>query len=164
MEETTKKKREPRFFCEICDYKCYMKCDWEKHLSTEKHINKITNTPKEKSTKKKTKNMNCYICECGKVYQNHSGFWKHSKKCTISQNKKEHDNDSNEDEDEHQENTVIEKITLPLIVKDIKLIWLSLLEQQIQIDELKNIIYSQNNEIENLLMLTKKQNSNNVEI
>ena len=35
------KKNLPRFFCENCDFKCYMKCDWNRHILTPKHLSSI---------------------------------------------------------------------------------------------------------------------------
>jgi hypothetical protein len=35
------KKNLPRFFCELCDFKCYMKCDWDRHILRPKHLNNV---------------------------------------------------------------------------------------------------------------------------
>ena len=63
------KKNLPRFFCETCDFKCYMKCDWDRHIVRPKHIKEI---------KKLTKT---YTCLCGKNFLSNSGLWKHKQIC-----------------------------------------------------------------------------------
>ena len=63
-----------KFHCEKCDYTCFKKSDYEKHLESKKH----------NATK-------CYIdatenslqCLCGKKYKHHSSFYRHKKKCKI---------------------------------------------------------------------------------
>jgi hypothetical protein len=46
IKETIKlTKNLPRFFCNFCDFECYMKCDWDRHILRPKHI-KNTKTTK----------------------------------------------------------------------------------------------------------------------
>ena len=79
IEEIEKtKKNLPRFFCEVCDFKCYMKCDWEKHIIRAKHIKNTNWQSKETKKLKKT-----YICDCGKFFVTNSGLWKHKKVCDF---------------------------------------------------------------------------------
>ena len=89
------KKNLPRFNCELCDFKCYMKIDWSRHIATAKHAT-ITNGNKMeiKNLKKLKKNLlfslnnetenssSCNCC-CGKIYATTSGLWKHQKKCSV---------------------------------------------------------------------------------
>jgi hypothetical protein len=70
------KKNLHRFVCENCDFKCYMKCDWEKHIVRPKHINAVSGNNMETKKLKKT-----YSCECGKSFLSNSGLWKHKKSC-----------------------------------------------------------------------------------
>ena len=72
------------YCCEICDYICYKKYNWNKHLSTMKHMNAINSNSKVakngKSGKKWQKEL--FTCEnCGKEYNDRSGLWRHKKKC-----------------------------------------------------------------------------------
>jgi hypothetical protein len=70
------KKNLPRFFCDVCDFKCYMKCDWDRHLLRPKHlVSAGGNTENEKNLKK------TYFCDCGKKFLSTSGLWKHKKVC-----------------------------------------------------------------------------------
>jgi hypothetical protein len=77
IKETEKlKKNLPKFECSFCDFKCYMKCDWERHIIRPKHINNAKWKPEEIKKLKKT-----YICDCGKIFITNSGLWKHKKVC-----------------------------------------------------------------------------------
>ena len=74
IKETKKlKKNLPRFFCEQCDFKCYMKCDWDRHITRPKHIE--GNGMEIKNLKK------TYNCTCGKIFLSNSGLWKHKNVC-----------------------------------------------------------------------------------
>lgn len=64
-----------KFKCEICNFKCSKRGDYNRHIKTKKHIN-MTSEEKEK-----------YNCEnCGKIYFNRTGLWRHKKKCTNENN------------------------------------------------------------------------------
>ena len=68
-------KKPDDFFCEICDFQCCKKCDWDRHLSTRKH--KILTNPNEFNAEK------VCVCECGKKYRHMSSLCAHKKKCTF---------------------------------------------------------------------------------
>lgn len=55
--------------CKYCEYKTNIKCNYDKHLITDKHI-------KNKENSKK------YICKyCNKKYTHQSGLYRHQSKC-----------------------------------------------------------------------------------
>ena len=74
------KKNLQRFCCDKCDFKCYMKCDWDKHIMRPKHINAVSGNNMEIIKLKKT-----YTCECGKSFLSNSGLWKHKKSCITEE-------------------------------------------------------------------------------
>ena len=77
IKETKKlKKNLPRFFCQICDFECYMKCDWDRHVLRPKHQNNVQGNEMETKKLKKT-----YFCDCGRLFNTNSGLWKHKKLC-----------------------------------------------------------------------------------
>ena len=99
IKETEKlKKNLIRFVCEKCDFKCYMKCDWNRHIVTSKHIKYANGNNMETKKLKKT-----YNCECGKLFLSNSGLWKHKKVCnnyeeikdTLNENENETKNEKN---------------------------------------------------------------------
>ena len=80
IKETLKLKRNrTRFLCKKCDFKCYMKCDWDRHILTLKHQKETVETVLETDSVTKT-----YFCECGQKYMSKSGLWKHGKICEVT--------------------------------------------------------------------------------
>ena len=75
------KKNLPRFFCETCAFKCYMKCDWTRHITRPKHFLSVDGNIKNLKNLKKT-----YVCDCGKIFLSNSGLWKHKKVCIEEKN------------------------------------------------------------------------------
>lgn len=67
-----------RFFsCEICDFKCSKKGDYNRHVLTAKH--KMASFLHQKNI--------ALTCElCNKTYVNRSGLYRHKKKCQKTQN------------------------------------------------------------------------------
>jgi len=74
------------FGCEICNFKCSKKSNYNKHLLTAKH-KKFTEFT-EKFTEKNADLNSKYICDiCDKQYTSRMGLWKHKQKCIIEENK-----------------------------------------------------------------------------
>ena len=67
MELKKLKKNLPRFLCEECDFECYMKCDWDRHILRLKHQKLMNGNVFSKNLNKKT-----YFCDCSKKYTNQS--------------------------------------------------------------------------------------------
>jgi hypothetical protein len=135
--------------CSICNFYSKNKTNYDKHLLTEKHINKIKGEPK--NTK--------HICsQCNKEYLNNSGLWKHKKHCVVIK----------EREPEPLENKFIPSnvITPELfmeVFKESKELQQILIDQnkelQNKLMEQQNIVIEQNNKI---IELASKQTTNNV--
>ena len=67
------------FLCKQCDYRCSNKFDYNKHLSTRKHLNGNDNgnNGSEKSQ---------YTCgNCNNIYKYNSGLCRHKRTCTATQ-------------------------------------------------------------------------------
>ena len=70
------------FTCETCAFKCSKKSNYEKHIATPKHQNKVKGYNNDiKKEQKMLSNQDECICECGKKYNYYSGLWRHKKKC-----------------------------------------------------------------------------------
>ena len=71
----TRQKTPKKIVCEKCDFECSKMSDWNRHISTSKHIN-IQN-----HIKPIQKNAVKYDCICGKSYGYSSNYYTHRKKC-----------------------------------------------------------------------------------
>jgi len=71
------------FYCKYCDYLCFKKYNWNKHLSTAKHIQVTKGDTKVAISSKVSTDGNTvtkHICEeCNKEYSSRNGLWKHNK-------------------------------------------------------------------------------------
>ncbi len=84
---TNKSIKSPKIFsCNFCHYECSNKHDYEKHLTTRKHLgNTLGNI--------KIVNMNFTCKICNKIYKSRVGIWRHKRKC-VSINKIDADIDA----------------------------------------------------------------------
>ena len=63
------------YVCELCDYNTKIKKDYNKHVMTQKHQNRMSSDDYEDSKK-------ALICDvCSKAYRSRSALWYHKKKC-----------------------------------------------------------------------------------
>jgi hypothetical protein len=69
------------FFCDYCHYNTSKKCDYIKHLSTDKHKNNENGSKMVVNDSEKSQKVANYECECGKIYKYDSGYYRHKKKC-----------------------------------------------------------------------------------
>ena len=79
------------FTCNNCDFKCYKQSNYNKHLLTSKHKNRIQlNNLETKNAKK------MFVCEkCNKEYTVRNSLWYHEKNCNKEKEKeKEKENDN----------------------------------------------------------------------
>ena len=71
--EVTKSKSK-NYVCETCDYSTSQKANYEKHLSTGKHI-------------KRAIEVTCpHKCSCGKVFTRIDNLTRHKKTCEVANN------------------------------------------------------------------------------
>ena len=110
----------PKYICEACDFKCFQKCDWIKHIGRAKHQRNVDGNTKEaaKEIKKLEKN---FLCECGKNFKSNAGLWKHKKKCQhkscqYNGDESEEDNEKDEEHDHQQNIPPPPQITPELVV------------------------------------------------
>jgi hypothetical protein len=68
-------KEAAKYCCTNCDYYTSKKSNYEKHLSSQKHLEALSGNAKEALT---------YICDkCNKNYFSRHGLWSHKKKCGL---------------------------------------------------------------------------------
>jgi hypothetical protein len=100
------------FYCEICDFICCKKSNYEIHCKTKKHINRVNGNEMENAEIKKNA---IYECKCGKTYRNASGLWKHNKKDICLIEKKPDDKNDKLIEYLMKENKEIKEMILEIV-------------------------------------------------
>ena len=91
MDSKKSKKISPKYRCDICDYVTSKKTDYEKHVTTPKHLNRtemIVN-----GSEKSQKIAKLYTCDCGKIYKYDSGYYRHKKICNKENNENNEEKD-----------------------------------------------------------------------
>ena len=67
-------KVQPKFFCKVCDYSTCRNSQYERHLSTKKHI-EITEGLQNSAYK--------FNCICGNKYTKRQNLYRHRKTCQV---------------------------------------------------------------------------------
>jgi len=104
------------YSCPDCDYTCYKKSEWIRHISTSKHINAT------QCYIKATDNKN--VCDnCNKKFIHHSSYYRHKKKCMLSTDPQEKLENNASDKDELinyliKENQEFKSMILEFVKKD----------------------------------------------
>ena len=76
----TKQDKSNNFFCESCDFKCNKQSNYDKHLTTLKHINTVTlNKIESENAEIDNKQFTCKKCQ--KIYKARNSLWYHEKQC-----------------------------------------------------------------------------------
>ena len=72
-----------KYICEICDFKCLKKSNYETHIMTPKHENNMKRYKKYVNDIEKQKSMDDHFqcTTCNKIYKFNSGLWRHKKTC-----------------------------------------------------------------------------------
>lgn len=132
----------PKYYCEVCDFKCFQKCDWVKHVGRAKHQKNSQGNVKEIKKLEKT-----FFCQCGKNFQSNAGLWKHKKKCQqksckgteYSEENKENENNEEKYETDNSNISAPPQLTPELVV----------------------MLLQQNKDMQNMLMEFAKNGINN---
>ena len=151
----------PIFFCEKCDFKCYKKGDYTRHLMTRKHNMEING--KERKSEKLCCNS------CNKTFKTESGLWKHAKKCMgNSKNKLQEGENTNLSD---ISNVITPELVMTLLTQNQEFKQLIIEQQQENREQQKTIIEQQeeNQKIQNKLLeavnegkhITNNTNCNN---
>jgi hypothetical protein len=88
-----------KFNCNFCNYSTDIKCNFEKHINTSKHIYNTTNEYDENDNENDNK-LSCY--KCSKNFNHRTTLWRHKKMClSDSEKKSDCDYNSLSDDDEY---------------------------------------------------------------
>ena len=86
-------KNSSKFECINCDFNCFNKNDYNRHILTRKH-KILTNVYKENF-----ENVSKLACECGKEYKHRQSLSIHKKKCTFIKDNSIEEKETNEPSD-----------------------------------------------------------------
>jgi hypothetical protein len=106
----------PKYFCETCDFKCFQKCDWERHILRPKHTFSLEGNAKEIKKLEKT-----FLCICGKKFKTNAGLWKHHNKCNNHSNQNRINLEKSDDKNDKlieylvKENKEIKELILEIV-------------------------------------------------
>jgi len=67
------------YVCKNCNYSTFKKSDYEKHLRTQKHKNRVLEISGNEKVAKVAEKLICPKCE--RVFKSNSGLWKHNQIC-----------------------------------------------------------------------------------
>jgi len=107
-----------KYICETCDYHTSRYSQYARHLDTPKHKKRVNSTFCQQMSTNVNKESSEFICNCGKIYKERTGLWKHKQKCKeklfVNNNV---DNDHIYDDDDNYVNDDItdKKLILMLI-------------------------------------------------
>ena len=71
-----------KYVCELCDYSTSRSSQYKRHLETDKHQNNEKSTFCQQISTNGTTQGSQFVCDCGKIYKERSGLWRHKKKCS----------------------------------------------------------------------------------
>lgn len=91
-----------KFGCENCNYYTNNKTDYNKHLSTKKHIKKNSFDCDISANFINNLSSKQFHCECGKLYKHRQSLYTHQKNCNFIKNENKNENEK-EDEINYKE-------------------------------------------------------------
>jgi len=68
--------------CQFCDFKCSKKSDWERHITTQKHLHRTKSINLEQKNAENAKKFFCKFCQ--KNYKARNSLWYHENKCEFN--------------------------------------------------------------------------------
>ncbi len=129
------------FYCEKCDYKCFYKRDWEKHLLTKKH--NTTNTTKKS-----------HECECGKKYMHRASLHNHKKRCSYHKKVDQEDESIFVSKEQNNEGLILK------VLDENKELRKMIIQQQEQVISQQKELSKQNEQISELIPKVGNNNNN----
>jgi hypothetical protein len=74
------------FRCNDCDYNTCRKSQYDRHILTNKHMQRInTNNDEAEKFQKVPSNIKQYTCICGKIFKHASSLWNHKQKVNCTE-------------------------------------------------------------------------------
>jgi len=91
-----------KYICESCYYNTSRYSQYIRHIDTPKHKKMEKSTFCQQIATNVNEKSSEFVCNCGKIYKDRTGLWRHSKKCkeTTSKTLTDHNNHNNENEND----------------------------------------------------------------
>ena len=125
-----------KYICESCYYNTSRYSQYIRHLHTPKHKNRANSTFCQQISTIVNKESSEFMCNCGKIYKERTGLWKHKQKCKelilTNNNNSKDDNECGDD-----------------IITDKKLILMLINQNKELMEIVKNGTNTNNNTINN---------------
>ena len=100
-----------KYCCISCNYSTNKKSNYEDHLLTRKH--KMSIFGKLEINQYQPNPANKFCCQnCGKIYKDNSGLWRHKKKCIVN-----NDSELESDDEKIKESVISDKELIMMLVK-----------------------------------------------
>ena len=110
-----------KYICESCDYKSSRYSQYIRHLGTPKHQKMLKSTFCQQMSTNVNKESSEFICNCGKIYKERSGLWRHKQKCKESNLiNNNNGNSDNEYEDECGDDIITDKKLILILINQNK--------------------------------------------
>ena len=142
-------KSSSKFYCAACDYSTIRKSQYNRHLTTRKHMLSTNNNISDTNSSDAK-----HVCECGKVYKERSGLYKHKKKCKSTSDEAVCETVAETDSADSADATDVAEITETTIDTKMK----TLIEEN---RKLKTILMGMKNNLEPVTNETNHINCNN---
>jgi hypothetical protein len=107
-----------KFSCSSCDYNTCSKKDYNRHLSTRKHLRMTTSLHLNDNLAQPER----FKCVCGVEYKYRQGLWKHKKTCELKKLPKNLIEDEDEADKEETELKILTKLVKDVIKQNIDVI------------------------------------------
>ena len=78
-------KSSKKFVCADCDYSTSRKSQYSRHLLTAKHLTRVNDSKMIVKKFQEVPTNKRFICDCGKEYKYDSGFYRHKRLCTYTE-------------------------------------------------------------------------------
>jgi hypothetical protein len=109
-----------KYNCEMCYYNTSRYSQYIRHLDTPKHQKRVNSTFCQQTSTNVNKESSEFVCNCGKIYKERTGLWKHKQKCKEPILTNNNYNGNSDDDDECCDDIVTDKKLILMLINQNK--------------------------------------------
>jgi hypothetical protein len=109
-----------KYNCETCYYNTSRYSQYIRHLDTPKHQKRVNLTFCQQISTNVNKESSEFICNCGKIYKERTGLWKHKQKCKEPMLTNNNNGNSDNEDDESGDNIITDKKLILMLINQNK--------------------------------------------